>query len=147
MKRTPTGILSNCRPVEGAPATSVSRADYGFDRHNLISTSKRDTAKRVLYSRFFRGPVLGPNSIAEEERLASLHTQTPKVQDAKIENRVTKYTVDLESIAMDGKVARGSIKRRDTKEDNDGGRNEEVTRRWRKKRRKKVEEGRKRGRK
>ena len=41
-----------------------------------MATAKRDAAKRGLYSKFFRGPVLGPDTIIEEEkRLAALVSQ------------------------------------------------------------------------
>ncbi len=142
LKRTSTGILSNRRPVEGTPATSGSttpNAGYGLERLNLISTAKRDAAKRGLYSRFFRGPVLGPESIAEEEqRLASLLTQTPGERDVVIKNPVTKHIPELESMTMEVKVIGQSIKKRELKEDShEGAGNEgEEARRRRKRRRK-----------
>jgi hypothetical protein len=41
-----------------------------------LATAKRDAAKRGLYSKFYRGPVLGPDTIIEEEkRLAALVSQ------------------------------------------------------------------------
>ncbi|KAJ7459961.1 hypothetical protein FB451DRAFT_1405837 [Mycena latifolia] len=67
LKRTTTGILSNRRPVTGAPADSSGSttpddvADTS-QRLSLLATAKREAAKRGLYSRFFRGPVLGPDS-------------------------------------------------------------------------------------
>ncbi|KAJ6477324.1 hypothetical protein C8R47DRAFT_1178712 [Mycena vitilis] len=71
LKRTSTGILSNRRPVTGAmPADSGATTpdvDDGSPRLSLLATAKREAAKRVLYSRFFRGPVLGPDLPAARE--------------------------------------------------------------------------------
>ncbi len=74
MKRTSTGILSTRRPVEGTPATSGTvTPDESAPRLSLMAHAKRDAARRGLYSRFFKGPVLGPETIAaEEKRLAAL---------------------------------------------------------------------------
>ena len=37
-----------------------------------MATATRDAAKRGLYSKFFRGPVLGPDAIIEEEKRLSV---------------------------------------------------------------------------
>ncbi|KAJ7485983.1 hypothetical protein B0H11DRAFT_2279065 [Mycena galericulata] len=66
LKRTSTGILSNRRPVTGAIAGSSGATTPNVEdtssRLSLLATAKREAAKRGLYSRFFRGPVLGPDS-------------------------------------------------------------------------------------
>ncbi|KAJ7366995.1 hypothetical protein DFH08DRAFT_836194 [Mycena albidolilacea] len=66
LKRTSTGILSNRRPVTGpsadSGATTPDADDDTSPRLSLLASAKREAAKRVLYSRFFRGPVLGPDS-------------------------------------------------------------------------------------
>ncbi|KAK7048463.1 hypothetical protein R3P38DRAFT_2869574 [Favolaschia claudopus] len=65
LKRTSTGILSNRRPVVGTSADTSGTTtpnDDGTPRLSLLATAKREAAKRNLYSRFFRGPVLGPDS-------------------------------------------------------------------------------------
>ncbi|KAJ7025350.1 hypothetical protein C8F04DRAFT_1046567 [Mycena alexandri] len=67
LKRTSTGILSNRRPVTGAtPAHDSGATTPDIDdispRLTLLATAKREAAKRNLYSRFFKGPVLGPDS-------------------------------------------------------------------------------------
>ena len=42
-----------------------------------MAIAKRDAAKRGLYSKFFRGPVLGPDTLIEDEkRLTALVSQT-----------------------------------------------------------------------
>jgi len=66
-KHTSTGILSNRRPVNGTPAAasgtitpdSDTTFSIGAPRLTLLATAKREAAKRGLYSKFFRGPVLG----------------------------------------------------------------------------------------
>ncbi|KAJ6559078.1 hypothetical protein DFH09DRAFT_518284 [Mycena vulgaris] len=74
LKRTSTGILSNRRPAIGAPADNsgsttpeVGDPTDATPRLSLLATAKREAAKRGLYSRFFRGPVLGPDSPLESE--------------------------------------------------------------------------------
>ncbi|KAH7911740.1 hypothetical protein BJ138DRAFT_886598 [Hygrophoropsis aurantiaca] len=62
VKRTATGIISNRRPVAGTPASGIATPDSdATPRLSLIATAKREAAKQGLYSRFFRGPVLGPD--------------------------------------------------------------------------------------
>jgi hypothetical protein len=72
-KRTSTGILSNRRPISGTQAsassstsgTSTPDASSQLPRLSLMAAAKREAAKRGLYSRFFRGPVLGPETVME----------------------------------------------------------------------------------
>lgn len=62
-KRTSTGILSNRRPVSGTTADSgTTTPEDNTPRLSLLANAKREAAKRGLYSRFFRGPVLGPEN-------------------------------------------------------------------------------------
>ncbi|KAF9019191.1 hypothetical protein BDZ89DRAFT_1020975 [Hymenopellis radicata] len=68
LKRTTTGILSNKRPIDGIPATpdpsgssTPISSTAPIQRLSLLSMAKREAAKRGLYSKFFRGPVLGPD--------------------------------------------------------------------------------------
>jgi len=63
LRRTTTGILSNRRPVTGTPTsgTSTTDTDNQLYRSSLLSSAKREAAKRGLYARFFRGPVVGPD--------------------------------------------------------------------------------------
>ena len=66
-----------------------------------MATAKRDAAKRGLYSKFFRGPVLGPDTIIEEEkRLAAL-----LVSQTFFANDSIAETVSLqETVATDQNV-------------------------------------------
>ncbi|KAF7985583.1 hypothetical protein HWV62_3869 [Athelia sp. TMB] len=61
LKRTSTGILSNRRPTTGRVLDSgATTPEVEAPRFSLLSNAKREAAKRGLYSRFFRGPILGP---------------------------------------------------------------------------------------
>ncbi|TDL16226.1 hypothetical protein BD410DRAFT_643449 [Rickenella mellea] len=71
LKRTSTGLLSNRRPTHGTPATSGTATPTTTDpnanpnippRLSLLATAKREAAKRSLYARFLRGPVVAPVS-------------------------------------------------------------------------------------
>ncbi|KAJ3993227.1 hypothetical protein F5050DRAFT_757538, partial [Lentinula boryana] len=70
LRRTTTGILSNRRPVDVAPASSsgASTPDSSSSelRMSLIAMAKRGAAKRNLYSRFYRGAVLAPEAGTNE---------------------------------------------------------------------------------
>ncbi|KAF4577375.1 hypothetical protein EYR40_009264 [Pleurotus pulmonarius] len=76
-KRTTTGILCNRRPLLGTPATSGSTTpsssgeSSAVSNVSLLTIAKREAAKKGLYSRFFRGPVLGPEDglTAEDEEV------------------------------------------------------------------------------
>ncbi|KAF8580112.1 hypothetical protein K439DRAFT_1637240 [Ramaria rubella] len=69
--RTATGILSTRRPVLGTPASSgsVTPADSTLQTSmhlTLMATAKRESARKRLYARFFKGPVLGPEINSEK---------------------------------------------------------------------------------
>jgi len=59
-----------------------------------LATAKRDAAKRGLYSKFFRGPTLGPETIVEEERrITALFSEAPLGQSSAIHSsEMTKHT-------------------------------------------------------
>ncbi|KAF9242520.1 hypothetical protein BU15DRAFT_72638 [Melanogaster broomeanus] len=74
LQRTTTGIISNRAPVSGTPASAsasasgtatpesdIPGASGVLGRLSLVATAKREAAKRGLYSKFFRGPVIGPD--------------------------------------------------------------------------------------
>jgi len=64
LKRTATGIISNRRPISGTPAsasgTSTPDSDT-YPRASVMTIAKREAARKGLYSRFFRGPILAPD--------------------------------------------------------------------------------------
>ncbi|OJA12091.1 hypothetical protein AZE42_03443 [Rhizopogon vesiculosus] len=64
LKRTATGIISNRRPISGTPASASETSTPDSDpypRASVITIAKREAARKGLYSRFFRGPVLAPD--------------------------------------------------------------------------------------
>jgi hypothetical protein len=74
LRQTSTGILSNLPPVVGTPIfsdditpASCSEAASGSStpRLSLMALAKREAARRGLYSKFFRGPILGPEVHSE----------------------------------------------------------------------------------
>ncbi|KAH7928448.1 hypothetical protein BV22DRAFT_1044674 [Leucogyrophana mollusca] len=96
--RTATGIISNRRPITGTPASGVTTPDSDTTlRLSLISAAKREAAKKGLYSRFFRGPILGPDDDASTttvvnvtvvEEVVQIARQTP--EETKVERRERK---------------------------------------------------------
>jgi hypothetical protein len=94
LRQTSTGILSNRPPVVGTCASSGastptvdSKATPGFSstpRLSLLALAKRETARRGLYSRFFRGPILGPDDAQSEMVRTEPTPATPQIPfDAK----------------------------------------------------------------
>jgi hypothetical protein len=70
LRQTSTGILSNRRPVVGTcvssgttTPTNATPGSSSAPRLTLLALAKRETARRGLYSRFFRGPILGPDDV------------------------------------------------------------------------------------
>ena len=60
LDRTSTGIISNKPQKIGLSALTAAASDVtGL---SVMALAKRESARRCLYSRFFRGPVLGPDS-------------------------------------------------------------------------------------
>lgn len=56
--------MSNRRPVTGTAANSGNTTpESEVPRYSLLANAKREAAKRGLYSRFFRGPILGPHEV------------------------------------------------------------------------------------
>jgi len=99
-----------------------------------MATAKRDAAKRGLYSKFFRGPVLGPDTMIEEEKhLAALVSQASSANDPIAEMvSVKKETTRIKS-------SKTKRKSRETKESGTEDEDEEA-KRERKKRRKEKNE-------
>ncbi|TFK80885.1 hypothetical protein K466DRAFT_667450 [Polyporus arcularius HHB13444] len=67
LKRTSTGIISNRRPTTGTPALSgtntpsdslPSTSGSSTPRLNIMAAAKQQAARTLLYSMFYRGPVL-----------------------------------------------------------------------------------------
>lgn len=90
LARTKTGIISNRRPVAGTPigtsgtSTPLSASENDTRaRLSLLAAAKREAARARLYSRFFRGPVLGP--YVEDDALAEAGSSTIVVATMVIE--------------------------------------------------------------
>jgi len=123
IKRTATGIFSTTRPIDGTPATSGTITPIDDDREtttprlSLMAMAKRDAAKHGLYSRFFRGPVLGPETLAEEERrLTALVAGAFAQKEAHVEGvRVIEQTAE-KRVVVDLEVSKSSHKKRKTRE-------------------------------
>ncbi|KAI0036510.1 hypothetical protein K488DRAFT_35757, partial [Vararia minispora EC-137] len=81
LQRTSTGILSNKRPVTGTPAHSSlpsrSSSPAPATRLTVVAAAKREAARRNLYSRFFRGPVIGPDTTEQ----AMVQTEQLSLED------------------------------------------------------------------
>ncbi|KAL0580661.1 hypothetical protein V5O48_001391 [Marasmius crinis-equi] len=82
LKRTTTGILSNRRPATETPATTSGTSTpvtppLDGPRMSLIALAKREAAKRNLYSRFYRGPILGPDLPEQRPSSSRTRSQSP----------------------------------------------------------------------
>ncbi|KAI9510602.1 hypothetical protein F5148DRAFT_970012, partial [Russula earlei] len=92
LRQTSTGILSNRPPIIGSPVSSgattptpCSDATPGSSsapRPSLLALAKREAARRALYSRFFRGPILGPDDVQSEMVKMEL-TATPQISSRR----------------------------------------------------------------
>ncbi|KAF5382778.1 hypothetical protein D9615_002916 [Tricholomella constricta] len=102
-KRTTTGILSNRRPVTGLSASTsgTSTPDEG-SRSNLLSIAKREAAKRGLYARFFRGPVLDPDD----------DSPSPQSKAPFVEQTIEESTILTDKAREEEQDAEGSSKKR-----------------------------------
>lgn len=117
LRQTSTGILSNRPPVVGTCASSGastptpdSNASPGFSstpRLSLLALAKRETARRGLYSRFFRGPILGPDDAQSDMVKTEPTPSTPQIPllhgEAKRSGKQKrKIDADEESILEEG---------------------------------------------
>ena len=99
-------------------------------RLSLIAAAKRDAAKRSLYSRFFRGPTLGPEVILEQgpSTLCNLVYSENSVVD-KTEAHITtsQTTTDLKSsgVSKQKRKSRGKSDDADVKREKKKRRKEE----------------------
>ena len=84
--------MSNRRPTSGTIADSgTATPESDTPRLSLMAHAKREAAKRGLYSKFFRGPILGPHeveSVAESSSLAPKGTIELEILKRKLEKTV-----------------------------------------------------------
>ena len=86
-KRTNTGIISNRRPVRGTAVDSgATTPDSDTSRLSLLANAKREAAKRGLYSRFFRGPVLGSREMEVLDGASQREPASPMSKAADLES-------------------------------------------------------------
>ncbi|TFK74825.1 hypothetical protein BDN72DRAFT_955485 [Pluteus cervinus] len=110
---TTTGILSNRRPAMGTPASSstpsgTSTPNGGRDtpttasltpQLGLLTIAKRDAAKRGLYSRFFRGPILAPEPPMDDTSPCNTepeHPVHPVEGPSVVKSDITKSTYNAQ---------------------------------------------------
>ena len=124
LQRTTTGIISNRRPISGTPASTSGsttpnpNVDAGAtSRLSLLATAKREAAKHGLYSRFFRGPVLGPD---DDPRVDTTSPSVPSSSESlSVSTPVPDHVGDQDGIIGETKKRkkRKSEDRADTKEE------------------------------
>ncbi|TFK40529.1 hypothetical protein BDQ12DRAFT_733762 [Crucibulum laeve] len=119
-KRTATGILSNRRPIDGTPAasgTTTPNFEQG-PKYSLLTTAKRDAARRGLYAKFFKGPVLGPdNGFEEAQKTVNTAVAGPSSSvtvEIVVEEVMKRETVKAE---VGGKTERKKRKTEDVDEE------------------------------
>ncbi|KAG7440841.1 uncharacterized protein BT62DRAFT_997481 [Guyanagaster necrorhizus] len=108
LKRTTTGILCNRRPPGGTLVSSSGTDTLDsvlMPRLSLLAMAKREAAKRGLYARFFRGPILGPDIILSKpeedvEAEPTLLSQKSKETDADIQTEKKRKRGDEEKEKM-----------------------------------------------
>jgi hypothetical protein len=82
-------------------------------QYNLIASAKREAAKRGLYSRFFRGPVL---SSGDDERTEPLKCAETRIsQMSEVETTLTKRTLMKRRKQKNGDGAETKERRREKK--------------------------------
>ncbi|KAF7298930.1 hypothetical protein MIND_00841000 [Mycena indigotica] len=120
LHRTATGILSNRRPAislssDSGATTPDPPDDASQQRFSLLVTAKRAAARKGLYARFFRGPVLGPDTesvVGEEE--GTQHT------DVEAEEKAARRRAKREAKAQKRLAREEKEKKRKRGRDVDG---------------------------
>ncbi|KAJ1309988.1 hypothetical protein OPQ81_006746 [Rhizoctonia solani] len=118
LHRTQTGILSNRRPTTLPTPSSSKSPTPPPSSISIISLAKKEAARRTLYSRFLRGPVitqeeLDSNSpVSVQTTNANLGTapvstpSTPFVSATMVPATVTQTLIDDEQLKKAEKAAR-----------------------------------------
>ncbi|KAM5533609.1 hypothetical protein V8D89_012722 [Ganoderma adspersum] len=128
LERTKTGIISNRRPTTGTPA--LSGATTPSDPQNLngdgaltprlsiMAQAKQQSARRMLYAMFYRGPVLSTDNM-QEATLDSTSlagpssSSSPTLADKKSKEAKTKKR-KVADVEREGK-AEGKRRKREAK--------------------------------
>ncbi|KAF9067136.1 hypothetical protein BDP27DRAFT_1538097 [Rhodocollybia butyracea] len=101
LRRTTTGILSNRRPVDVTPASTsgTSTPEPNMPRLGLVAIAKREAAKRNLYSRFYRGAVLAPESEQPKSKdTFDSNIPAPETLSAKAKSKELAELEELEEL-------------------------------------------------
>ena len=106
LRRTTTGIISNRRPIDGTPASTSGNTTPSLNTDvtsigaarglSLLATAKREAAKRGLYARFFRGPVLGPDS--DPHSGTTSHLDPSSSESSPVSTSVPEHVGDQEDV-------------------------------------------------
>lgn len=107
LHRTTTGILSNRRPASesGTPTTTSGSTTPNPNptahppSSSLLVIAKREAAKRGLYARFFRGPVLGPDNDGDGPSSSSAAVSSPSPSSSESSGSAFVDTSTSESVS------------------------------------------------
>ncbi|VDB91434.1 unnamed protein product [Peniophora sp. CBMAI 1063] len=114
LRRTTTGIISNKRPPTGTIVDHSSSTTPEPTSHpqSVMAIAKRAAARKNLYSRFFKGPVLGPDATEKEmvqtEKMSmeeKVHAGHEDMRDALEHAHIVHHTGE-EAKSGDGKNKR-----------------------------------------
>ena len=98
LRRTSTGILSNRPHIDGTPVSSGATtpipslddaAGASTPRPSLLALAKREAARRGLYARFFRGPILEPDDV-QSQMVKTEPTATPQMPSHRDDDDMKK---------------------------------------------------------
>ncbi|CDO71698.1 hypothetical protein BN946_scf184915.g42 [Trametes cinnabarina] len=126
LKRTATGIISNRRPLAGTPVLSgattpsdpqASSCSSAVPQLSLMAAAKQQAARRMLYSMFYRGPVLA----SEDSHNPSSSFKDGSPNDAAPASSASPSDSSPSgpSVSSQGKQKRKKSKKRRREEDGD----------------------------
>jgi hypothetical protein len=127
LDRTSTGIISN-KPQKAGLSVLETRAAPKSTELSFVALAKRESARRGLYSRFFRGPTLGPDAEAGEPPVLEVAKRSSQSQA-----RANELACNIST------TEKGKGKKRKRREEGEG--NTAVMRKKRKSRREDETEG------
>ncbi|KAH9980348.1 hypothetical protein BGW80DRAFT_1275040 [Lactifluus volemus] len=90
LRQTSTGILYPRLLGYNSIASSST------PRLSLLALSKRETARRALYSRFFRGPILGPDNVQSETVITAPSNDDDVHKSGKKKRKIETEDLDKE---------------------------------------------------
>ncbi|TBU44508.1 hypothetical protein BD309DRAFT_958301 [Dichomitus squalens] len=91
LQRTKTGIISNRRPTTGTPALSGTTTPSEpqssgavTPRLSIMAQAKQQAARRMLYSMFYRGPVLSTEDVEKTMQVSTTNSPEPSSASAPL---------------------------------------------------------------